>query len=229
MHTTALCSPSRSCMLDRPQPPFERDGLHHRGLDGLPRLQRRDPVRERLPVGDAAAARLHHLLRRQMAPDAGRADQRGRARTTAGRWAAASSATTASSAATPTSTTPTWSSTTIRSSRRRRPKRATTSPTTWPTRRSSFIADLKQVAPDKPFFLYFATGANHAPHHVPKEWADKYKGKFDDGWDAYREKVFARQKELGIVAPGRGAVAPRSRRAAVGRAVGRRAHGSTPG
>ena len=66
-----------------------------------------------------------------------------------------------------------------------------------------FIADLKQVAPDKPFFLYFATGANHAPHQVPKEWADKYKGKFDDGWDAYREKVFARQKELGIVAAGR--------------------------
>ena len=63
-----------------------------------------------------------------------------------------------------------------------------------------FIADLKQVAPDKPFFLYFATGANHAPHQVPKEWADKYKGKFDDGWDAYRERVFARQKELGIVA-----------------------------
>jgi arylsulfatase A-like enzyme len=63
----------------------------------------------------------------------------------------------------------------------------------------SFIADSKQVAPNKPFFLYFATGAQHAPHHVPKEWADKYKGKFDDGWDAYREKVFARQKELGIV------------------------------
>ena len=63
-----------------------------------------------------------------------------------------------------------------------------------------FVADLKQVAPDKPFFLYFATGANHAPHQVPKEWADKYAGQFDDGWDAYREKVFARQKELGIVA-----------------------------
>ena len=63
----------------------------------------------------------------------------------------------------------------------------------------SFIADSKQLAPDKPFFLYFATGAQHAPHHVPKEWADKYKGKFDDGWDAYREKVFARQKELGII------------------------------
>jgi len=63
----------------------------------------------------------------------------------------------------------------------------------------SFIADAKQVAPDKPFFLYFCTGAMHAPHHVPKEWADRYKGKFDDGWEAYREKVFAKQKELNIV------------------------------
>jgi len=63
----------------------------------------------------------------------------------------------------------------------------------------SFIGDSKQLAPDKPFFIYFATGAMHAPHHGPKEWADKYKGKFDDGWDAYREKTFARQKELGII------------------------------
>ena len=63
----------------------------------------------------------------------------------------------------------------------------------------SFIADTKQVAPNKPFFMYFATGAMHAPHHVTKEWSDKYKGIFNDGWDAYREKVFARQKELGIV------------------------------
>lgn len=63
----------------------------------------------------------------------------------------------------------------------------------------SFIADAKQVAPDKPFFLYFCTGAMHAPHHVPKEWADKYKGQFDDGWEAYREKVFQKQKQLGIM------------------------------
>jgi arylsulfatase len=62
-----------------------------------------------------------------------------------------------------------------------------------------FIADAKQVAPNKPFFMYFCPGAGHAPHHVPKEWADRYKGKFDDGWSAYRERVLARQKELGIV------------------------------
>jgi arylsulfatase A-like enzyme len=62
-----------------------------------------------------------------------------------------------------------------------------------------FIADAKQVAPHKPFYLHFCPGATHAPHHVPKEWADRYAGQFDDGWDAYREHVFARQKELGIV------------------------------
>ncbi|HYX32330.1 MAG TPA: arylsulfatase [Oligoflexus sp.] len=64
---------------------------------------------------------------------------------------------------------------------------------------SSMIADAKQLAPEKPFFLYFCTGAMHAPHQAPKEWIDKYKGKFDDGWDAYREKTFAKQKELGII------------------------------
>jgi len=62
-----------------------------------------------------------------------------------------------------------------------------------------FIADSKQVAPNKPFFMYFCPGAAHAPHHAPKEWADQYKGQFDDGWDVYREKTFARQKELGII------------------------------
>ena len=50
-------------------------------------------------------------------------------------------------------------------------------------------------------FLYYSTGCSHAPHHVPKEWADKYKGKFDDGWDAYRQRTFERQIELGIVPP----------------------------
>ena len=62
-----------------------------------------------------------------------------------------------------------------------------------------FITDLRQIDPDKPFYLHLCFGATHAPHHVPKEWADRYAGQFDDGWDAYREKVFSRQKELGIV------------------------------
>ena len=62
-----------------------------------------------------------------------------------------------------------------------------------------WINQQKGLAPDKPFFAYFAPGATHAPHHVPKDWADKYKGKFDAGWDALREETFARQKKLGVI------------------------------
>ncbi|HME49302.1 arylsulfatase [Mycobacterium sp.] len=68
-------------------------------------------------------------------------------------------------------------------------------------RATAMIADAKQVAPNKPFFLYFAPGAMHSPHHVPKKWADRYAGRFDAGWDAYRAEVFARQKKLGLVPP----------------------------
>ncbi len=59
----------------------------------------------------------------------------------------------------------------------------------------------KSLTPDKPFFMYFAPGATHAPHHVPKSWIVKYKGKFDRGWDALREETLARQKRLGVVPP----------------------------
>lgn len=64
-----------------------------------------------------------------------------------------------------------------------------------------WIGQQKALAPDQPFFVYFAPGATHAPHHVPKEWADKYKGKFDGGWDKLREETFARQKKLGVIPP----------------------------
>lgn len=62
-----------------------------------------------------------------------------------------------------------------------------------------WIGQQKALAPDKPFFVYFAPGATHAPHHVPKEWADKYKGKFDQGYVKQREETFARQKQLGVI------------------------------
>jgi len=61
-----------------------------------------------------------------------------------------------------------------------------------------FIGDAHMISPDKPFFMYFCPGAGHAPHHIFKEEADKYKGKFDMGWDQYREVVFASQKKLGM-------------------------------
>jgi len=63
----------------------------------------------------------------------------------------------------------------------------------------AFIRDAKAVAPEKPFFLYYCPGACHAPHHAPKEWSDKYRGAFDMGYEAYREQVFQRQQALGIL------------------------------
>jgi arylsulfatase A-like enzyme len=62
-----------------------------------------------------------------------------------------------------------------------------------------FIDDVKSIAPDRPFFAYYALGATHAPHHVPTEWADRYKGRFDAGYEAVREQILANQKKLGIV------------------------------
>jgi arylsulfatase A-like enzyme len=63
----------------------------------------------------------------------------------------------------------------------------------------TWVRQQKALMPEKPFFMYFAPGATHAPHHVPAEWSDKYRGKFDQGWDALREKIFARQKKLGVI------------------------------
>ncbi|MEQ1892000.1 MAG: arylsulfatase [Planctomycetota bacterium] len=62
-----------------------------------------------------------------------------------------------------------------------------------------WLREQRAYAPDKPFFMYWAPGASHGPHQITKEWADRYKGKFDDGWDKYRERVFARQKQLGWI------------------------------
>ena len=67
------------------------------------------------------------------------------------------------------------------------------------TKAIQWIRQQKALMADKPYFTYFAPGATHAPHHVPKEWADKYKGQFDQGWDALREETFARQKQLGVI------------------------------
>lgn len=72
----------------------------------------------------------------------------------------------------------------------------------------SWIHTHQSLVPDKPYFLYFAPGATHAPHQVPREWIDKYRGKFDRGWDELRKDTLARQKRLGIV-PGNTKLTPR--------------------
>ena len=63
----------------------------------------------------------------------------------------------------------------------------------------NYISKEKSVTPDRPFFIYYAPGATHAPHHVPKEWIDKFTGKFDQGWDKYREVAYKRQLQLGVI------------------------------
>lgn len=72
----------------------------------------------------------------------------------------------------------------------------------------SWMKQVHALTPDRPFFMYWAPGAAHGPHHIFKEWADKYKGKFDDGWDAMRERIYARQKQLGWI-PGDTELTPR--------------------
>jgi arylsulfatase A-like enzyme len=64
-----------------------------------------------------------------------------------------------------------------------------------------WIRQQKALMSDKPFFVYYAPGATHAPHHVPTEWPNRYRGRFDQGWDRLREETFARQKELGVIPP----------------------------
>ena len=71
-----------------------------------------------------------------------------------------------------------------------------------------WLRQTQAAAPDKPFFLYYTTGTAHAPHHAPKEWIAKFKGRFDQGWDRVREETFARQKELGVV-PANAKLTPR--------------------
>lgn len=71
-----------------------------------------------------------------------------------------------------------------------------------------WVSAQKTLMPEKPFFIYFAPGATHAPHHAPKEWADKYKGEFDKGWDVLRLETFERQKQLGII-PADSKISPR--------------------
>ena len=75
----------------------------------------------------------------------------------------------------------------------------------------AFIGDAHTAAPDKPFFLWYATGAGHAPHQVEPEWVERYHGAFDMGWDEYRRIVFDRQRALGLLAARRRAVATATR------------------
>ena len=184
----------------RPQPPLQRHVVHHRGLDRLPRLQRRHPVRERLPLRDAAAARLRHLLRRQVAPDAGRADQRGRAlRPLAARPRLRALLRLPRRRHPPVLPRPRLRQPSGRAAEDAR-RRATTSPTTWPTRPSSSSPTPSRSRPTSPSSCTSPPAPSTRRTTCRRSGPTSTRASSTTGWDAYREKVFARQKELGIIA-----------------------------
>ena len=180
----------------RPQPHAQQHGLHHRGRDRLPERERDDPAGERDALRDPRRARVEHLHGRQVAPLPDRRDEP--------RRAAAQLADRPRLRAL------------VRLPRRRdepvvsrpRLRQPHGRPAEPPEegyhltdditdKALEFIRDAKAIAPEKPFFLYYAPGACHAPHHAPKEWIDKFKGRFDMGYEAMREQTLAKQKELG--------------------------------
>ena len=143
---------------------------------------------------------------------------------------------------------PTWRTTTTRSNPPATPEQGYHLSVDLTDKAIEFIDDVKAIAPDRPVFLYYALGAAHAPHHVPKEWADRYQGKFDMGYEKIREQVLARQIEMGIVPAehraaadqpagdarhahrsGRQAVPGAGLHQAVGQPVGRTRSGCSPG
>ena len=213
MHTTALCSPTRSCIMTGRNHHSNAMSCITEGSTGYPGGNGNIPFENGMLSEMLLAARLQHLCPRQVASDAGGSDLRSRPVRSLAIGPRLRALLRLPRRRHPPVLPGAWFTTTIRVEPEKTPEEGYHLTEDLVDKAISFIADSKQVAPNKPFFMYFCPGALHAPHHVPKEWADKYEGKFDDGWDAYREKTFARQKELGIVPQRRRTLAPRSRRA----------------
>ena len=200
MHTTALCSPSRSCIITGRNHHANAHGGDHRAGHRLPGLQRQHPVRERVPVGDAAAARLQHLHGRQVAPDAVGARVRRPGRTTAGRSGAASSASTGSSAATPASGIPDLVYDNHQVEPPRTPERGL-SPDRGPGRQGDRSSSpTPSRSPRTSRSTCTSAPARRTPRTMwPRSGPTGTPGSSTTAGTPTAERVFARQKELGVM------------------------------
>ena len=215
----------------RPQPPPERHGVHRRGRDRLPGLERPPARARRHHRPGAARQRLEHLLGRQGPQRPTRGGQPGRPEVQLA----------AAAGLRPLLRLPRRRDQPVVSDAGRGqprdraavPARGGLPPLQGPRRPGDADAARQHSPrPSRPWFMWLCPGANHAPHHVDPEWADRYKGQFDDGYEAYREWVLERMVEKGIMPAGhrahaaqpdaRGHVQPQRHGAAVGLAVGRR-------
>jgi arylsulfatase A-like enzyme len=186
---------------DRPQPPPERVRLDLGDLDRVPRLQLPHPPRERLDGDGAPRRRLEHLLGRQEPQRPGRRLDDGPSKKDwplghgydrfygfiggeTNQWY------------------PDLAEDNHYIDQPYGPEDGYHLSKDLADRALEFIRDSKQSEPDKPWYLWFCPGANHAPHHAPKDYIDKYRGKFDDGYEAYREWVLPRMIERGILPEG---------------------------
>ena len=215
---------------DRAQPPRRRHGLPHRHPDRLPRLQRPHPA-----VGGArcpASCATRATARSPSASGTSRPAGSERASGPFDRW--------------PLGfgferyygflggDTNQWAPELVQRQPLRRaargaPRRATTSPRTSPTGRSAMVLDQQQATPGKPFFLYFATGAMHAPHHVAPEWVERYRGRFDHGWERWRDERSPARARSGSCRAGTHAHRAAELGAGLGRASPTTSAGSTRG
>ena len=184
---------------DRPQPPPDRQRPDRRAGQRLGRLRRGDPEEQRARRRGAAALRLRDRGVREVAQHPGAGDDAGRARSTTGRPSIGFEYFYGFLAGEASQYEPNLVRNTTCVLPPKTPEEGYHLSEDLADDAIGWLHRHKAFEPDKPFFMYWASGCLHGPHHVAKEWADKYAGKFDDGWDAYRERVFHRAKEMGWI------------------------------